>query len=648
MRIRIVCLCLCIGLLALASSALAQSGVYMFPDIEPNYKLYGGYRIIDVSGSDSASEYEYLKNYPSFGGDIEAYPYPNRIHMEFDFLNKNDYSADLSYAYGDMVLSRLTNRTLHHNLDNFEVQAFSGFPVKRSDTSSDDYGIRSSMNYIFLRFKPLEFPFHIYLNSFLGYKKGSNQQRFQGGDGYRSNLERITQKRDIEWNSKDITLGANSHLGPLEVDISHSRKMFDALEGKVMSYQYTDAVDKWSPPFTVINRPAGLYPHNLVPDLEGSSTTLKLHTSYTGRVVGSVTLSSANRENTDSGAKADYFSGAAEIRLTPIKRMSFAFKYRHRQADIDNPDSLEDAYYGLASVPNAVYSIRPSISSSTDTVSGNVRFGNIRYSIFKPLSINLGYAYKQISRENVENSVRDWDVPEETSESTVSFSARARLPMNLKMKINYRHIDINDPGGNVEPDRSDGGVVSLTWTPITKATAFLSYGTTWEERKDLSNIDVNNKDTSRQKLASSLSYLLKEDLSLTVGYAWFNNNTEQDVLYGDDFQTSPPTPLLDEGVKYEDTADNYSVNISYIPRERIIMSAGGSWTRSSGEFSPDSFNVASLSEIDNTETVYSASGEYGFKNGLNLAVRYTYSDVENSETQSGTAQTVLMTASSKW
>jgi hypothetical protein len=359
--------------------------------------------------------------------------------------------------------------------------------------------------------------------------------------------------------------------------------------------------------------------------------------------VGSVTLSNTNSKNKDSGAKADHLSGDAEVRLTPIERMSLAFKYRHRKVDIDNPDNIEDAYYGLASVQNAVYGIRPSISSSTDMVSGN-----IRYIVFRPLSINLGYVHKQIIRENVENNVRDWDVPEKTIENTVNFSTRARLPMNLKMKINYRHMNISDPGSNVQPDSSDGGVVSFTWVPIARATVFLSYGTTREERKDLSHIDVDKRDTVSQKLASSLSYLLKEDLSLTLGYAWFNNEIEQDIMYGYDYQTSPPTPLYDEDVQYEDTADNYSVNVSYIPKERIILSAGGSWTSSSGGFSPDSYNVASLSELDNEETVYTASGEYEFKNGLSLGMKYRYSDLENSETQSGTAQTVLMTASSKW
>lgn len=643
MRKKIVCLCLYVFLLTSVSIARAQNGVYMFPDISPKYKLYGGYWLTDVRDSYSASEYEYLKDSPSLGGDMEMYYYPHRIHLEFDFLNKNDYFADISYAYGDKVLSRLTNRTLYHNLDNFESQAFAGYPVMRLDTSFDDYGIRSSMNTVFLRFKPLEFPFHVYVNSRLGYKDGIIQQRFQGGDGYRSEEEKVSQERDIEWDSQEFTVGTNSHLGPFEVDISHSRGKFDSVEGTSMSYQYEEAVDTWSPPFTDIKRIAGIYPHNLIPDLEGASTILKVHTSYTGRIVGSVTISNAKRENMVSGAKSDYFSGSAEARLIPMKRMSIALKYRHRQEDIDNPDNLEDAYYGLASIQNAVYGIRPSISSRTDAVSGN-----IRYRIFRPLSVNFGYAYKQVNRDHIENSVRDWDLPEKTTENALSFSARARLPMNLKMKVNYKHTAISDPGSNVQPDRSDGGVVSLTWIPIARVTAFLSYGITSEERKDLSHIDVDKRDAGRQKIASSLSYLLNEKLSMTVGYAWFNNKIEQDILYGYDYQTSPPTSLLDKDVQYEDVADNYSVNISYLPKERIILSAGGSWTRSNGEFSPDSFNVAYLSELDNTETVYTASGEYGLKNGLNLAVKYKYSDIENSEIGNGTAQTVLMTASNKW
>jgi hypothetical protein len=629
MRKLILSLCVFVLVLAFGSAALARNGVYKFPEIKPKYNVYGGYWFVDVRNSESAGEYEYLRNSVSLGGDVIAFPFPHRVHLKLDFLNNNDYFADFSYAYGDKVLSRWINRTLHHNLDNIGMTAFSGYPVARGDSPSDEYGIKSRMDTVFLRLKPLEYPFHVYIDSSFGDKKGSVQQRFQGGDGWWNSQQRVSQERDIQWNTQDITVGANSHLGPVEVDLSHSEKTFTSGGQSVMTHVYTG-----SPPGL-----SGTYPHNLIPDVEGSSNTLKIHTSYTGSVVASMTLSNAVRKNLDSGAKADYFLGAAEVRWTPLTKMSLVFKYRHRHADIDNPDSLTDAYYGLAAIQNTVTGIRPSISSSTDTVSGNVR-----YSVFRPLTVNLGYTHKEIDREDIENNIRDWDVPEKTVENTLSLSARARLPLNLKLKVNYKHRDISDPGSNVQPDRSDGGVISVTWIPVSRLSAFLSYGVTTEERKDLSIINVEKRNACRQKFASSLTYLLKEDLSLTVGYARFNNRIEQDILYGG-FPTPEP-PARD--VQYEDTADNYSVNISYIPKERIILNAGASWTNSSGGFSPDTYDVAYLSELEQTEVVYTASGEYVLKNALSLAMRYKYSDFDSSETSDGTAQTVLMTASKKW
>ena len=68
-------------------------------------------------------------------------------------------------------------------------------------------------------------------------REGSVQQRFlrelTGG------LAKVSQSRDIDWNTKEDRVGANSHLGPLEVDFSHTEKKFEAIEDKVLSDTYT-------------------------------------------------------------------------------------------------------------------------------------------------------------------------------------------------------------------------------------------------------------------------------------------------------------------------------------------------------------------------------------------------------------------------
>ncbi len=58
--------------------------------------------------------------------------------------------------------------------------------------------------------------------------------------------------------------------------------------------------------------------HNLIPELKSSTNTLKLHTSYTGGLVASATLSQTDKENRDSGAKADYLFAAGDVTWMPM------------------------------------------------------------------------------------------------------------------------------------------------------------------------------------------------------------------------------------------------------------------------------------------------------------------------------------------
>ena len=54
-------------------------------------------------------------------------------------------------------------------------------------------------------------------------KNGDMQQRFIGGSGSFNNVVRVSRK-NINWDISDITIGANSHVGPIEVDLHMARK----------------------------------------------------------------------------------------------------------------------------------------------------------------------------------------------------------------------------------------------------------------------------------------------------------------------------------------------------------------------------------------------------------------------------------------
>ncbi len=618
----------------------SQEEGYTFPSIKPEFSVSGGYRFVHSDGFDRAAEYEYLHNSLTLGGEFRMFSFPNRFHLEFDVKNEKDFMGDVTYMYKDIFRFRGTTSSLFHNLDNIKLINLDpstpspGVDVRDAETK---YGVRTGISNASLRFKTPDFPFHLYVEGSLVEKKGTRQQISLLGSGSFNNIVRTSQSRNIDLDTKSVTVGANSHLGPVEVDYSHGEKRLDANGDKVLFDFYTA-----SPA-----RAAGEFPHNLIPDLKSSSNTIKIHTSYTGALVASATFSKIDKENKDSGAKANYFIGAGEISWVESPRLAFFLKYRHKESDVDSPDivSITDRTNPLNTY---IYAVEPAISSVVDTVSGIVR-----YRLLSGVTLKADYTYENIRRD----VSPEWDIPGNTQRNTASISADVRIVKGLDFKAKYTHKSITDPAYNTEPDHSDEGKVSVTWRPLPRLNATVSYSIISERRDDLlftDTPDAHNRDVNRNRLMGSVTYLLFKDLSVTAVYAYMHDKTKQDIVY----QNSVGAPQVDPIVPSTDMVHNYVLNLNYLPKNNITLNTGVSYTISSGEFSPSDPNlllpvsIASFSQLKTKEIIYYLSGEYRFKGGWAAGLQYRYSNSDDAlaydDMTDGKTHIVLLTLSKRW
>lgn len=617
----------------------AQSEQYVFPDIKPEISLSGGYRYVHLNGSSDAAEFEYLHNSLVLGGELRRVSLNHRLHLDLDIRNEKDYYGDIFYAYKDLVLFRAVNSTFFHNLDNILLEPFPTFPVTIND-AGDTYGIKVGISNLFLRLKPPDFPAHLYFEGNFVDKDGAAQQRFLGGSGFFNNMRRVSEKRDIDTQTSIYKVGANSHLGPAEADFSHSEKRFDVSDDQVMIYNYTD-----SP-----NRNGGDFFHNLIPELKSSTNTLKLHTSYTGGLVASATLSKTDTENLDSGAKADYLFVAGDITWMPMTALTFFLKYRHQERDVDNPDTVtvQDLTFPFTKYQ---YPVKTPISSISDAVSGTVR-----YRPLKGVMLKADYTYEDIRR----NDVEDWfTIPDSTQRQKFSLTGDVRIMANLKLKAKYIHQDINNPATNIEPDHSDEGLLTLSWMPLPRLNTFVSYDIKKEKRDSLAfvtNTDnviyADNRKVKDDRLIGTISYALLINLSVTASYAYIHDNVRQDIRLNATDQN-----FWDNLVPYKTTARNFSFDLSYSPKSFISLNGGISHTISQGTFytsAPALDSIASFSELKIRETTYSASAEYRFKGGVSAGINYRYTTfndlIDNiyDGVNDGRVSIVLLTISKKW
>ncbi len=616
---------------------------YVFPDIKPVISLTGGYRYVHLNGSSQAAEYDYLHNSIVLGGELRTVTLDHRLHIDLDIKNSKDYYGDISYAYKDLVLLRAVNSTLFHNLDNIRLFKFSPPPSLVDNMDPDGkYGIKVGISNVLLRFKAPDFPAHLYFEGNFVEKDGTAEQRFYHQFLDRTKNTRTSDGRDIDWLTSVYTVGANSHLGPVEADFSHSEKRFDVSGDKVL-------VDRFDATAGDPSRTAGDYFHNRIPELKSSTNTLKLHTSYTGGLVASTTLSTTDKENRDSGAKASYLFAAGDITWMPVTRLTFYLKYRHQERDIDNPDSV--TVQNLTDLSKYSYAVRDSISSVSDSVTGIAR-----YRPLKGVMLKADYTYEDIRR----NDVNDWyTIPDSTQRQKLSLYGDVRIMAGLKLRAKYIHKDINNPATNMEPDHSDEGLLTLSWLPLPGLNTYISYAVKGEKRDsvDFVNYDTgevetaDNRKVNDDRIIGTVSYVLLKDLSVTASYAYIHSRILQDI------RLSPDDSAYWDRQPYKTTARTYSFAVHYCPKSFISLDAGFNHTISQGMFSASASNLQDIpvfSDLKTRETEYSASGEYQFKGGFSTGLQYRYRTLKDllknpyNDIEDGRVSIILLTISKKW
>lgn len=619
---------------------------YLFPVIGPDIDLTAGYSFIDLKGPSRTGEYEYLHYSPYLGGYGVYFYFPHRLNLDVEFKNRKDYYSDVSYSYKDLIFFRGISRSIFHNLDNITPVAFdplTGSPSTDIRDSGEVYGIRSGIHSLFLRFKTPDYPFHIYVDGRIVYREGIRQQMGLLGSGYFNDISISSKRREIDWRYHEITLGTNSHLGPLEVDLSHGESRFNVKGDNILFDRYSSA--GFAPPLL---REAGVYPRNLIPEIKGSSNTIKVHTAYTGSIVASGIFSKIEKENRESGARAEYIIGSGDVMWMPMPRLTFFIKYRHREKDMDIPSTVTIS--NMSDPFNSyTYILRDAISSASNTMSVAIRYRPIR-----GLNIRVEYTFEDLKRD----FAALWGLPSSTERHNLSLSADMRIHRTMNIKARFIHKETNNPAYNYEPDDADEARLSLTWTPHTNVNAFISYVISEERRNDIyfRNTDsFGGRDVKKSRFMGNLTFLIMNNLSLTASYSYIHNRTVQDIT----METFAPhySPVKDSMIPYKDSARNYGLDINYEPGNNITFSGGLNYTISHGLFytALEEFSgISGLSELKAREIVYSLNSEYRLRGGLNLGLKYRYTTVRdiidnpNDDISNGRAHIILLTLTKKW
>lgn len=592
-----------------------------------------GYRDVNQKGSPMAGEYEYLKSSLAADAVIEYDPLPNRILFELFMNNTKDYHGEFDYSYGDIVMFNGLARKLYRNMRHLSLGEDDPATASPSFTDydpEDEYYAQVGSTSGRIRLKTPDFPLHVYLEAKNQEEHNKMQVRFL--ESFSGGMNKASRTRDVDYETNEVKATVNSHLGPVEVEYIRAQKTFEEAYDKVM----TDTV-----PGTT-----STYVHHLVPEIESSSDTFKVHTSHTGRVAASATYSSGEKENKDSGAQAAFVNAAGDLTLIPWRDLTVSVKYRHYEVDPDSPATITAPTFGGAT---ATYDVRQSIASTRDQVSGMVRFR-----VTDRLVMRAEYAWENLLRDVwpgydtlPSGDPAYWTLDQRVTKSTGRLGATYRLTNRLMLRGDVSRQTADHPEGSVDntyPDTSDAARATVSWMPASWFNVLVSGGTVREQIDQLGAPFSGSRSTEGNRALGSFTFLVGKKTSITPSYAFFQNKVSSAVAV-QDATTGAMTAETD--VPYADVTHLGAIAVAYALNEVVTLSAEAGRAYSRGQFRvsqtvPGTTEIAELSDLKTVDTTATAEVRVQLTKYLGGDLRYRFRKIDDilDETQDGTMQIV--------
>ncbi len=676
--------------------------------------LSPGYRMVSTQGNPArAREYSLLDS--SGGGEMDMkvlFP-RHRLRLDGFYLNESEYRLGGEVDYNGLLRLQLGTESLWHNLDHLAFsppQRADAFKPNDSETAwvkfSDqqpgkDYALEVEQHRAAVRGKVRNFPAHINLGYWRLERSGNKQLTFvsegTSGSGGSCNQCHVQSKgQPIDQVTEEVKLGLDAHLGRTDV----------ILEGMIREFRNHEAsADDFfgelrSQNQGVTLREAGIYQHDSTPDSRLLSSTLKLHSSLTGGVVGAAEFTLGKRENRSDvsdvqgiESETDFYKTAGDLTLIPSARWTLNFQYRFLDLDNTNSDRLQVAGGSDAlnvrenlDLTQAVYGARLSYRPSRRlTLQGE----------FRRRDVHRAHTGEAVDAEFFPELIIDpnWELPSDEVIHSYRFTARSRPLGRSNFKLNgwYQYQTSNDPAYGTSAQRGHEAFAGLTYAPtatwgLTGNLRLLrqannrhrleQFGST---TGNLLSIDLDRKDESQQVSAGVWANPIS-GLALNFHYGFLRKKTIQDLLFGRDplrkktiqdllFGRDPEgVNVLAEDADYSQTVHSASAGANWQINQRLSALCEALYIRSRAELEPE-FSVQDLSFFGFPDPVdVDAEGindlseldirQWGIRLGLrwvleeawSCSLNYSYDDYQdlNSGTFDGTAQTYMFNVARSW
>lgn len=705
-----IILVLTCGLLAGPGTVLATT-----EDLSTGYfagQVDLGYR--SVSSEDEfvrALEYSDKHSGPTGKLIISGGEGQSRFYLQGHYLDAREYRGDFSLDSHGLLRLELASESMVHNLEHIpyaDRQAppddvppgQNGYISFEDQNPGDRYQLEVNQSSAHVRLKPPSYPAHLNLGYWRQEKDGNRQLRFTDEghgripgqtDAYNCRKCHMESKtRDIEWVTDQFTAEVDAHVGPVDIIVEQLYREFrdhNAIPTDLFgSHNYRDLVNGVGVPTE--------HQHDEAPDSRLTKTTLKLHTSLAGGLVGAGAFSIGSMENQSkltevrpTKSKTDFYQLAGDV--TYIINPQWTTNFRYRMTDLDNSNPATLTADGTSTTDPAV-AVRDNVDVTRSSYEGTVSYRpNRKYTIYGE------YRYLEIDRGNTGSPTPYsidtttglahpdlvWDLPAQENIHRFKLGLRAR-PLGvrrLRLKGHYIFETSEDPAYGTSFEDRQEVYAGATWTPSRRwglqASARYNSEQNDGQKTELFNTDnlmVNyprSRDRAVTNLLGSLWTMPCERINISASYSFQATDISEDLIFGSEPSGSTAGySIFADNVDYRQRVHSANVLVDWRIIETLRATAEGRYIRSTAYFdprfptqqfaygsTPDLIDISSaglkqISQLNIIQSGLSLGLDWSPLPAWTGSVNYSFDDYEdrNSDLFDGSAQTYMVSLGHSW
>jgi hypothetical protein len=637
-----------------AAQATTSSSASQESDVTYHETVFlPSYRFVSPSGfAGRVAEYDSLDQ--SVGGELSwafvDHLRENSWKFRANFLSRDDYELHHQLRFGGFLTLSMENRSMIRHLENVPLGTTANGDGTYSNMMSPDdigvdvlpdqalYGVQRRMNTVRAEIKIPKSPVSFYVKGNWGSRNGmTDQQHYDMGADPTcgGSCHQYSQYRNVNYTTRGISGGLRLKVRQAILNFEHTFRSFnDRLPNPVGPFGAVTFSPEEPPPApNVPNTVPGNYIFNVLPSHRTFSDTLRLQAPLSHGITFTGDISYGHTRNEFTGNPDKFLNANAGFNWTPVSKLRMTIDF-HQQNQINNfvphPYTLfgNPSFHRYWTGVSTDYELKPWMNVETYYKRENITRSN---SFLWPQIYSPNSVYSP-PNSTVNGPFVPGLIPS-TSSNVAGADLRFHKGERWNIRTGYEWIGTHSPGYLIDPGTAHRTFLTTTFVPR----QWLSFSNDFSVllQSNFSSIQRENR------LYLNTSYLTLtpwNEWSLTLGYAYFQNNMATDVTYGTDAAVAFYAESM---VPYKALSQSYSVGSAYNFKKRLFWRLDFSHIASHSEIRPSapnpadcaaqsldcSFSVAfarSYSNFAVPQILSSSSIDYRWAHGISSGFRFMY------------------------